>query len=170
MKKFPLRNPAFAVLTAAFIVAIAPVVMCQEKLKVLLVDGQNNHAWAETTPVMVGILEKSGRFEVTVSTSPPGAPRGPRPPQDKSDEAKAKFAAEMKAWEAATAKHKTGSGEAWDQWRPDFAAYDVVVSNYNGELWPEPVREAFEAYVKGGGGIRPRPRGEQLFPRVASLQ
>ena len=97
MKSFPFRNPALAALTAAFLVATAPVAMSQEKLKVLLVDGQNNHAWAETTPVMVGILEKSGRFEVTVSTSPPGAPRGPRPPQDKSDEAKAKFAAEMKA-------------------------------------------------------------------------
>lgn len=164
MKIFPFRKPALAALTAAFLVAAAPVAMSQEKLKVLLVDGQNNHAWAETTPVMVDILENSGRFEVTVSTSPAGAPRGPRPPQDKSDEAKAKFAAEMKAWEAATAKHKAESDGAWDHWRPDFAAYDVVVSNYNGELWPEPVRTAFEAYVKSGGGFVPVHAANNSFP------
>ena len=69
MKIPSLRIPAFAILSSAFLVSAAPVAMSQEKLKVLLVDGQNNHAWAETTPVMVDILEKSGRFEVTVSTS-----------------------------------------------------------------------------------------------------
>ena len=47
-----------------------------EKLKVLLVDGQNNHNWKATTPVLVDALESSGRFDVTVSTSPArGAPK-----------------------------------------------------------------------------------------------
>lgn len=41
------------------------------KLKVLIVDGQNNHDWANTTPVMRATLEKTGRFEVSVATSPP---------------------------------------------------------------------------------------------------
>jgi len=41
-----------------------------EKLKVLIVDGQNNHQWQITTPVLVHALESSGAFTVAVSTSP----------------------------------------------------------------------------------------------------
>lgn len=40
-------------------------------LRVLIVDGQNNHPWQVTTPIMKSILEECGRFEVTVATSPP---------------------------------------------------------------------------------------------------
>ena len=39
----------------------------------------------------------------------------------------------------------------WGRWQPDFKAYDVVVSNYNGEMWPEAVRTRFEQYIGGGG-------------------
>ncbi|NQV31402.1 MAG: HEAT repeat domain-containing protein [Phycisphaeraceae bacterium] len=39
-------------------------------LKVLIVDGQNNHNWAGTTPVIKQILEDSGKFTVDVATSP----------------------------------------------------------------------------------------------------
>ena len=41
-----------------------------DKLKLLIVDGQNNHAWAKTTPVMQRWLTESGRFTVDVATSP----------------------------------------------------------------------------------------------------
>ena len=37
-------------------------------LKALLIDGQNNHYWKSTTPMIRAALEKSGRFEVTVLT------------------------------------------------------------------------------------------------------
>ena len=93
----------------------------QPKLKALILDGQNNHKWDITTPVLRHALESSGAFTVAVSTTPPkGAPK-----------------------------------EAWATWKPDFTAYDVVVSNYNGETWPDAVRTAFEAYVKNGGGFVP---------------
>lgn len=42
---------------------------------------------------------------------------------------------------------------AWEGFTPPFALFDVVVLNYNGELWPKSVREALEAYVWGGGGL-----------------
>ena len=48
---------------------------------------------------------------------------------------------------------KGADSAAWNSWNPDFADYDVVVSNYNGELWPESVRSSFEAYVSNGGGF-----------------
>jgi len=40
-------------------------------IRALIVDGQNNHAWAHTTPVLKKILEDTGLFQVDVVTSPP---------------------------------------------------------------------------------------------------
>lgn len=37
--------------------------------------------------------------------------------------------------------------------KPEFAKYDVVISNYNGAPWPEETRQAFVDYVRGGGGF-----------------
>lgn len=150
-------------LVAAAVLLSLPL-SAAERIKVLLLDGQNNHAWQETTPLLVSILGTSGRFEVDVSTAPPAAPRVPRVPQNPGEAAKAKFAAEMKEWEATVAKHKTESVSAWEAWRPDFAAYEVVVSNYNGESWPEEVRSALEAYVNGGGGFVPVHAANNAFP------
>lgn len=124
-----------------------------KKLSVLIVDGQNNHAWQQTTPVLTAILGNSGRFEVTVSTSPPSAPRPPAQPKDKDPAKLAEWKAAYQKWEADKATIEKESASKWDAWRPDFSAYDVVVSNYNGELWPEPVRKALEDYVSGGGGF-----------------
>lgn len=42
--------------------------------------------------------------------------------------------------------------EAWAKWRPDFSKYRVVVSNYNGQMWPDEVKKAFVEYIRGGGG------------------
>lgn len=50
-----------------FGLAAAPAV----PIKALIVDGQNNHKWAETTPVLKEMMEESGRFTVDVSTCPP---------------------------------------------------------------------------------------------------
>lgn len=90
-----------------------------ETISVLIIDGQNNHDWRATTPVLKHALESCGRFEVAVSTSPAGDANDP----------------------------------AWAEWRPAFADYDVVLSNYNGQLWPEEVRAAFHEYVHGGGAF-----------------
>jgi uncharacterized protein len=120
-----MRN-ALIITGALFCSALLPAE--EKKLKVLILDGQNNHAWDVTTPVMKASLEAAGHFTVDVSTTPP---------------------AEKKAKPEA----KAALPERWKSWRPNFSAYDVVVSNYNGELWPEEVRKAFEAYVAGGGGF-----------------
>lgn len=88
-------------------------------VKVLLVDGQNNHQWQLTTPVMRSVLDRAGRFATTVATSP----AADAPPAE------------------------------WDAWRPRFRDYGCVVLNYNGQSWPEPVKQAFVDYVRGGGGV-----------------
>jgi type 1 glutamine amidotransferase len=58
-----------------------------KKIRVVIIDGQNNHNWVATTPVMKKWLEKSGRFSVDVSTylkpgstPPKDAIIGPFPP------------------------------------------------------------------------------------------
>jgi type 1 glutamine amidotransferase len=159
----PRSRRAFAALICSL--ALTPAVLPAEgKLKVLLIDGQNNHAWQETTPLLVAILQESGRFDVTVSTTPPAAPRAPKAPQDKSEAAQAKFAAELKDWEAKTAAFKQESAAAWSAWKPDFKACDVVVSNYNGELWPESVRTAFETFIAEGGGFVSVHAANNAFP------
>jgi putative endopeptidase len=43
-----------------------------DKIKALIIDGQNNHDWRKTTPVLKAVLESSGLFAVDVATSPPG--------------------------------------------------------------------------------------------------
>jgi type 1 glutamine amidotransferase len=44
-------------------------------------------------------------------------------------------------------------GEDMSGFKPDFAAYDVVVSNYQGDEWPEETKKALVDYVQGGGGL-----------------
>jgi hypothetical protein len=55
----------------------------------------------------------------------------------------------------------------WDEWRPDFSAYDVVIQNCNdingGPSWPQPVKTAFEKFVRGGGGVYVWHSGNNAF-------
>jgi trehalose utilization protein len=60
---------------AATAMLVSPAVAA-DKIAVLIIDGQNNHKWKDTTPPIKEMLEKSGKFTVDVLTSPPkGAPK-----------------------------------------------------------------------------------------------
>lgn len=95
---------------------LAAVAFTAPPYKALIVDGQNAHPWAQTTPVLKKLLEETGLFAVDVATSPP-------------------------------------KGQDMSGFKPDFAAYNVVVSNYQGDEWPEETKKAFVDYVAGGGGV-----------------
>ena len=112
-----------------------------DKISVLIVDGQNNHNWVSTTPVMKASLEASGVFKVDVSTSP------------------------AKKDAKATPEAEAAKKAAWETWRPKFSDYNVVLSNYNGEDWPEPVQKAFEQYVSGGGNFVCVHAANNSFPK-----
>ena len=101
-----------------------------DQLKVLIIDGQNNHKWDITTPVLKDALEGSGAFTVEVSTTPP----------------------------------KGSPAAAWQAWKPKFTGYQAVVSNYNGEPWPQNVRDAFTKYVADGGGFVSVHAANNSFP------
>ena len=108
-------------------VALFAVQAWAAPLGVLIVDGQNNHAWATTTPLLRAILEQDGRCKVDVATSP-------------------------------------AKGSNLSAFAPKFSDYQVVVSNYNGELWGEAMRDAFEKYVSGGGGFVAVHAANNSFP------
>ena len=131
------------------------------KIKVLIVDGQNNHQWAATTPVLKRILEDAGIFTVDVSTTP-GRPSTPGLPKEATPEQKSAHAEKLKAIDT---DYKSHAAERWAQWRPNFGNYAVVISNYNGDDWPAEVRTAFVAFVRGGGGFVSYHAANNSFPQ-----
>lgn len=108
------------------------------KIKALIVDGQNNHAWQETTPLLKKILTDSGRFSVSVATSPTDEEKKNNPAQ---------YLQDMKTF------------------KPDFANFDVVVLNYYGDDWSREAETALEEYVQNGGGLVTYHAAACCFPR-----
>ena len=108
-------------LTFSFLAFIffAITVSHAKPIQVLLLDGQNNHNWKATTPVLIEALEAENLCKITVSTSPP----------------------------------KKSPKDAWLKWRPQFKKYDAVLTNYNGEMWPENIQKSLVDYVKSGGAF-----------------
>jgi type 1 glutamine amidotransferase len=113
-----------------------------EKIKALIVDGQNNHAvWPKSTVMMKQYLESSGLFEVEV--------------------ARVNFITNYKREESWLPL--AGAGESVKSekplpdpnFSPDFSKYKIVVSNFGfgAADWPEQTRKNFEAYMKNGGGL-----------------
>ncbi len=58
---------ALVVLVGAAWLAAHPVSAQENKARVLVLSGSNNHNWQETTPVIKAALEESGRFRVDVA-------------------------------------------------------------------------------------------------------
>jgi len=44
-------------------------------------------------------------------------------------------------------------GQDMSGFKPNFAAYNVVISNYQGDRWPKETDQALLDYVRGGGGL-----------------
>jgi uncharacterized protein len=76
--------------------------------------------------------------------------------------------------DVSTSPAADASQEAWQQWRPPFANYDVVLSNFNGghqstsRHWPREVEKALEDYVRGGGGLVIYHSANNSFPNWAA--
>ena len=95
------------------------------KIKVLLVDGQNNHDWKRCSPVMIDTLDATGRFEI---------------------------------------ERAIVTKEEIADFNPDFAKYQVILSNYNGEPWLEETQRSFVQYMKGGGNLVVVHAADNSFP------
>jgi type 1 glutamine amidotransferase len=111
-----------------------------ERLKALIVDGQNNHAqWPKITAMLRSYLIESGRFDVDV--------------------ARTRF-----TWNGGDLirKFPLDDGQTYEvrhesdpDFKPQFSNYDVVISNFGHDAapWPDETKRAFEEYVREGGGF-----------------
>lgn len=64
--------------------------------------------------------------------------------------------------DVATAPPKGGD---MTRFKPDFAQYRVVVSNYNGERWASETEEALVRFVRNGGGFVSVHAADNSFPQ-----
>jgi len=74
-----MRSFLFRAACLCFGLALAPFAGAADPLKALIVDGQNNHDWKATTPILKSTLEKTGLFKVDVATTGPRDTTGFRP-------------------------------------------------------------------------------------------
>ena len=114
----------------------------QDKIRALIVDGQNNHAdWPKTTMMMKQFLEKTGLFSVEIART-------------------------KNTWNGGKLidVFPLNDGKTYTilddprpdpDFKPEFSNYDVVISNFgfNAAGWPEPTRESFTEFVRSGGGL-----------------
>ena len=113
-----------------------------EKLKVLIVDGQNNHdVWPKSSIMMKQYLEQTGLFTADIART------------------RTLWKAEREAaWLPLAGggdSEKTKEPQPDPTFHPDFEKYSVVVSNFGWKAagWPQETRRSFEKYMKEGGGL-----------------
>jgi type 1 glutamine amidotransferase len=58
-----------------------------------------------------------------------------------------------------------GKGGDMSSFKPEFSNYRVIVSNYSGQEWPQETKEAFVAFVRGGGGFVSVHAADNSFPK-----
>jgi len=98
----------------------------QQKIRLLMIDGQSNHNWENMRPIMRDALVNTGRFSVDVVTTPPtGAPA----------EQWLAFRPQFSRYDAV------------------LSNYNDTYPRGRGDRWPREVEEALEKYVDGGGGL-----------------
>ncbi len=126
----------------ALLLLAAASSLANDKLKALIIDGQNNHAdWPKTTMMMKHYLEQEGGFQVDIART-----RYTWNGKKRLEE----FPLEDGRVYQDLAQPRTDP-----DFKPDFEKYDVVLSNfgYNCAPWPQSTRDALDRFVKKGGGL-----------------
>ena len=112
-----------------------------DKMRALIVDGQNNHsAWPKTTVMMKKYLEETGLFSVDVARTAFTWRGGD-------------LVTKYPLGNEAAKTEAVGKPKPDPDFKPEFSNYAVVVSNYNGASWPTETQQAFADYVRNGGGF-----------------
>jgi hypothetical protein len=104
---------------------VGAVFLTAQPIRVLIVDGINNHDWQAGTTFLKATLEKTGRFSVDVSTSPA---------RDASPD---KWA----SWQPRFSNYQVVIN--------NFNGGHLA----NGIRWPKQVEDDFLRYLGGGGGV-----------------
>ncbi|MBX2814677.1 MAG: ThuA domain-containing protein [Saprospiraceae bacterium] len=124
-----------------------------DPVKVLLIDGQNNHdMWPMTTVMMKQYLEETGRFAVDVERT--------------AFTWKGEELLEAFSIKGMSQKKVMPEPQADPDFKPVFSDYDVVVSNFgwNAAAWPEETQRNLEQFVSGGGGLVVVHAADNSFP------
>ncbi len=127
---------------------------CRRKIKVLIVDGQNNHdVWPKSTIMMKQYLEETGLFKVDIART-------------KFLNKSEKFN-DWLSYAEKVSKGVEGEPKTDPDFSPKFSKYDVVISNFGWRAasWSEKTKEAFENYVKNGGGFVSVHAADNSFPK-----
>lgn len=122
------------------------------KIKVLIVDGQNNHSvWPKSTIMMKQYLEETNLFEVDIE----------RTQYLNNSETHKDWLPLANVQEGVEGKPITDPN-----FNPDFSKYDVVISNfgYKAASWPEETQQKFDDYIKNGGGFVSVHAADNSFP------
>ena len=125
-----------------------------DKIKVLIVDGQNNHEdWPKITAVLKQYLESTGKFTVDVERTKFTWKGNSWLPEFSLDDGK---------------EYKSGKKAVADpDFKPDFSKYDVVVNNFGSgaAAWPEETQTAFTKFIADGGGMVSVHAADNCFPK-----
>jgi len=123
------------------------------KLKVLIIDGQNNHnVWPKSTVMMKQYLEESELFNVDVYRTKPTWNGNSHP--------------EFYALHSNNNNIDVKKAQVDAAFSPNFSDYDSVISNfgYKAAEWPIKTKKAFERYMKNGGGFVSVHAANNAFP------
>ncbi len=123
------------------------------KIRVLIIDGQNNHKqWPKITYMVKAYLEETGMFTVDVKRTA--------------------FTWEGEEYLKTFAIQGTENTEALKEpkpdpnYQPDFSKYDVVVCNFGWRAapWPMATQKAFETFIQNSGGLVILHAADNSFP------
>ena len=126
------------ILLSACVVMLALQSVGHAQIKLLIVDGMNNHDWPRATQILREIYENGGRFTVDVSTSP----------------ATTQPAESWNAWRPAFEKYDV-----------IVSNFNGGHTEAKGIHWPRQVEEALEQYVTSGGGLVIYHAANNSFPK-----
>lgn len=126
----------------------------KRKIKVLIIDGQNNHGvWPKSTIMMKQYLEETGLFTVDVErTQYLWRGEGEKAFLPLANAGKSEF---LKA------------AKTDPDFCPKFKKYDVIVSNFGWKAaaWPEKTQKEFDKFIKKGGGFIAVHAANNSFPK-----
>jgi type 1 glutamine amidotransferase len=147
-----IKHFVFLLISFCFFTSASCNNFSKKKIKVLIIDGQNNHkVWPKSTIMMKQYLEETGMFTVDVSRT--------------------QFlygSEDFKEWLslAGVSEGVEGKPKIDPNFNPDFFKYDVVVSNFGWKAapWPNETKANFEKYLKNGGGFVSVHAADNCFP------
>lgn len=125
----------------------------QEKLKALIIDGENNHGiWPKSTFMMKDYLEQTGLFDVDIARKQYNWV-GPHHNVKGLDSIEQLL--ELYPFDDGVKRTSLDSTRFDPKFNPDFSKYDVVVNNlgWKSSHWPEQTKKNFVNFIKGGGGL-----------------